>query len=190
MDNRHERQFITGKVFPHAATVQSRAQSSQSCCRQVGIGAGSQQPIQSFDLLLVICQQKFNCKRYSNTQSPPLQLTLFLNQLCAVATGRGSGGVEAEKWISLAPKTLMKPSLETVAAAAKRASTPDDERDAGNRMEHDHDNDEASIGAVGGPCSPSGSRSKCYQMSRIGYTGLGNLGNTFYPNYQSAPLGF
>ena len=179
MDNRHEGQFITGKVFAYVATVQFRAQSSQSCCRQVGIGAGCQRPIQSFDLLLVICQQKFDCKRYSNTQCPSLQLTLFLKQLCAVATGGGSGGVEAEKWISLAPKTLKKPSLETVAAAAKRASTPDDERDAGNRMEQDHSNDEASIGAVGGPCSPSGSRSNSYQMSRIGYTGLGNLGNTF-----------
>lgn len=73
----------------------------------------------------------------------------------------------------------MKPSLEAVTAAAKRASTPDDHRDTDNRMEQDQDDDEA-IGAVGGPCSPSGSRSNCYQMSRIGYTGLGNLGNTVY----------
>lgn len=81
----------------------------------------------------------------------------------------------------MAPKTLTKPSLDAVAAAAKRASTPDNERDVDNGMEQDHGNDEA-IGAVGGPCSPSGSKSTSYQMSRIGYTGLGNLGKIFSNN--------
>ena len=76
--------------------------------------------------------------------------------------------MQPEKWISLAPKTPMKPSLQAVAAATRY---PNNERD--NRMEYD---DEA--GAVGGPSSPNASGS----LIRTGYTGLGNLGNTCYMN--------